>query len=151
MKSLLWIMLVSILALQVRAEENFTEDTSDRELAASKSYTTTEKGEQYQCYPDALVKRWHTKKKVEKKPEPQIVYKEVEKEVYLKNRVSLVLGRGLQRGLTVSYPDSSTTRVENEIGFVGGLQYQRLLTRRFSLGAQIQTNKTVSILGGLDF
>jgi hypothetical protein len=67
-----------------------------------------------------------------------------------KNRVSLVGGYGSRNKLDTS-TNGTTVSVENSRGLVGGLQYQRLLTRRLSVGAQGQTNKTGSLLIGLDF
>lgn len=72
-----------------------------------------------------------------------------------KNRVSVLGGRGTKDGL-----DRNNTNTPNEVdvssrnGFVAGLQYQRLLpilSDRFSIGVQVQTNKTASGLLGLDF
>lgn len=67
-----------------------------------------------------------------------------------KNRVSLLAGRGTKSGLDKS---ASPTRVdiESRIGAVGGLQYQRLLTEKISVGVQGQTNQTGSLMIGLDF
>ena len=67
-----------------------------------------------------------------------------------KNRISLLAGRGTKSGLDKS---SSPTRVdiESRIGAVGGLQYQRLLTEKISVGVQGQTNTTGSLMIGLDF
>ena len=67
-----------------------------------------------------------------------------------KNRVSLLAGRGTKSGLDKS---ASLTRVdiESRIGAVGGLQYQRLLTEKISVGVQGQTNQTGSLMIGLDF
>ena len=67
-----------------------------------------------------------------------------------KNRISLLAGRGTKSGLDKS---SSPTRVdiESRIGAVGGLQYQRLLTEKISVGVQGQTNNTGSLMIGLDF
>ena len=67
-----------------------------------------------------------------------------------KNRASLVGGYGSRNGLTVS-SNGSVVEVENKVGLVGGLQYQRLITDKLSIGVQGQTNKTGSVLIGLDF
>lgn len=67
-----------------------------------------------------------------------------------KNRVSLMGGNGPKDGLDRS-STSSTVSVESRVGAVGGAQYQRLLNDRFSVGAQIQTNKSVLLELGLDF
>jgi hypothetical protein len=67
-----------------------------------------------------------------------------------KNRVALLGGRGAQNGLDSS-TDGTTVSVASKVGLVGGLQYQRLLGKRVSLGIQGQTNKTLSGMIGLDF
>ena len=67
-----------------------------------------------------------------------------------KNRVSLLGGHGAQSGLT-SKQSGNTVEVESDVGIVGGAQYQRMLNDMLSVGAQIQTNKTGSVLLGVDF
>jgi hypothetical protein len=69
---------------------------------------------------------------------------------FRKNRVSALAGIGQKEGLS---KDVSPDRidVETRTGLVGGLQYQRSLNDRFSVGAQAQTNKTGSLMIGLDF
>jgi hypothetical protein len=67
-----------------------------------------------------------------------------------KNRVSLLGGHGAQEGLT-STKTGTTVTVESNVGLVGGAQYQRMLSDRVSVGVQGQTNKTGSLLIGLDF
>ncbi len=67
-----------------------------------------------------------------------------------KNRVSVLGGHGAQEGLK-STTSGSTTTVESNVGLVGGAQYQRMLNDRWSLGVQGQTNKTGSLLLGIDF
>lgn len=94
---------------------------------------------------------------VSKEPcEPKII--EVEKEVTkvvekerLKNRVSLLLGSGSKPGLTRTDVLPTYVEVESKVGLVGGIQYQRLVTERWSVGAQAQTNKTFMLNVGLDF
>jgi len=66
------------------------------------------------------------------------------------NRVSLLGGHGSQSGLK-STSNGTTTEVESNVGLVGGAQYQRMLTDRLSVGVQGQTNKTGSVLIGVDF
>ena len=69
-----------------------------------------------------------------------------------KNRVSLLGGHGAKEGLNVSRDESTgSASVESRVGLVGGLQYQRLVFDQLSLGIQGQTNKTGSLLIGLDF
>lgn len=67
-----------------------------------------------------------------------------------KNRISLLAGRGTKSGLDKSV-SSSKVDIESRIGAVGGLQYQRLLTEKISVGVQGQTNNTGSLMIGLDF
>jgi hypothetical protein len=67
-----------------------------------------------------------------------------------KNRVSLLGGHGNQGGLTTTQA-GSTVEVESDTGVVGGAQYQRMLNDTLSIGAQVQTNKTGSVLLGVDF
>lgn len=67
-----------------------------------------------------------------------------------KNRVSLLGGHGAKAGLDTS-TTGSTVEVESRTGVVGGAQYQRMLGERLSIGGQLQTNKTGSVLLGLDF
>lgn len=67
-----------------------------------------------------------------------------------KNRVSLLAGNGAKGGLSRSSTPTSVT-IESRTGVIGGAQYQRLLTDRISVGAQIQDNKSVLMNIGLDF
>jgi len=67
-----------------------------------------------------------------------------------KNRVSLVAGKGPKGSLQTDRSGNKLT-VEEQIGAVGGLQYQRKLNERISVGIQGQTNETGSLLLGLDF
>jgi hypothetical protein len=67
-----------------------------------------------------------------------------------KNRISLLAGRGTKSGLNKSVSPNRVD-IESRIGAVGGLQYQRLLTEKISVGVQGQTNNTGSLMIGLDF
>lgn len=67
-----------------------------------------------------------------------------------KNRVSLLGGHGAQGGLKSSV-NGNVAEVESKTGLVGGAQYQRMLNDTLSIGVQGQTNKTGSILIGIDF
>jgi len=67
-----------------------------------------------------------------------------------KNRVSLLAGTGPKEGLERSQTGTTVT-VESRTGNVGGLQYQRLLYKRLSVGAQIQSNKSGLVSVGVDF
>jgi translation initiation factor IF-1 len=67
-----------------------------------------------------------------------------------KNRISLLAGKGQKSGLDRKEEGDKVT-IETRNGVVGGAQYQRLVTDKISLGAQVQTNKTVLVNIGLDF
>ena len=67
-----------------------------------------------------------------------------------KNRISILAGRGTTGELETS-TSGSTVEVSSKIGAVGGLQYQRMISKRISLGIQGQTNKTGLGMIGLDF
>jgi hypothetical protein len=67
-----------------------------------------------------------------------------------KNRISVLGGIGAQEGLSKS-TNGSTVKVESNTGAVGGVQYQRLITEKISIGVQGQTNQTGSLSIGLDF
>lgn len=89
----------------------------------------------------------------EAKCEPKETVREVIKEVKAdppKNRISLMVGRGAKEGLTTS---SSSTRVdiESNVGVIFGLQYQRLITEKVSLGITGLTSKAGLIGIGYDF
>lgn len=67
-----------------------------------------------------------------------------------KNRVSVMAGNGPKEGLDRS-KSGTTVTVESRVGAVGGLQYQRMITEKVSLGVQGQTNESVMFNIGLDF
>lgn len=70
----------------------------------------------------------------------------------LANRVSLLAGYGAQGGLDDTRDHGpGQVRVESQVGFVGGAQYQRLLNKNLSLGVQIQSSETALGIIGLDF
>lgn len=95
-------------------------------------------------------------KVVPRKQQVIVTKVEVEKRVFCtmnepsKNRASLVGGYGARNGLKTT-TNGTTTTVETSSGMVGGLQYQRMLNDRLSIGVQGQTNNTGSLLLGLDF
>lgn len=78
-----------------------------------------------------------------------------EQELILRrNRVSALGGRGIQHGVETTLSTPTEVDVSSKTGFVGGLQYQRLLPvlhDRLSIGVQGQTNRTGSLLLGIDF
>lgn len=67
-----------------------------------------------------------------------------------KNRISLMVGQGPKTGLDLN---SSSDKVDasSRVGMIGGVQYQRLLTERVSLGGIAQSNKSLLIELGYDF
>jgi len=67
-----------------------------------------------------------------------------------KNRVSLLAGQGPKSGLTKDVSPGKV-EIESRTGAVGGLQYQRLLNERISVGVQGQTNKSGALMIGLEF
>ena len=67
-----------------------------------------------------------------------------------KNRISLLAGKGPQEGLNRTKTATSVT-IETDVGAIGGLQYQRLVTDKISLGIQGQTNESVLVNIGLEF
>jgi hypothetical protein len=68
-----------------------------------------------------------------------------------KNRVSALIGRGAKNGLGRSTTINGVTEVESNVGAVGGLQYQRVIHKNISVGVQGQTNRTGSVMLGIDF
>lgn len=72
-----------------------------------------------------------------------------------RHRVSLAAGKGTKSGLDADKSGSVAT-VENRVGAVFGAQYQyrtdvKVFSLPLSVGGQLQTNKTGSVLLGLDF
>ena len=67
-----------------------------------------------------------------------------------RNRISLLAGNGPKGGLDRSSTPAKVS-VESRTGAIGGVQYQRLLTERLSIGAQVQTNKSGLLNIGVDF
>ncbi len=67
-----------------------------------------------------------------------------------KNRLSALGGVGARNGLKTT-TSGNTTTVETSNGINGGLQYQHMLNDTISIGVQGQSNKTGSLLLGVDF
>lgn len=67
-----------------------------------------------------------------------------------KNRASIMAGNGPKEGLERSNIGTAVA-IESKVGTVAGVQYQRLITERVSLGAQLQSNKSALVNIGLDF
>jgi hypothetical protein len=67
-----------------------------------------------------------------------------------KNRISLLGGHG-PNGRVEKTVSTDQVEVETRNGIVGGLQYQRSLNEKLSIGVQGQTNRTGSLMIGLDF
>lgn len=72
------------------------------------------------------------------------------KTLYNKNRISLLGGHGPNGKLDKSVGIDKTD-VKLRDGAVGGVQYQRSLNERWSIGGQVQSNETGSLMLGLDF
>ena len=68
-----------------------------------------------------------------------------------KNRISVLGGYGNKASVSKTVDSPSQTTVKTNEGAVGGLQFQRKVSDKVSIGAQGQTNKTVSIIVGVDF
>lgn len=71
------------------------------------------------------------------------------------NRLSVLGGWGAQKGYTGTsvgaVPEKQRIVSGFETGPVYGIQYQRLLNERVSIGVQGQTNDTLSFVFGVDF
>jgi len=67
-----------------------------------------------------------------------------------KNRISILGGRGPKEGLDRTI-NPNKAEIESRVGTVGGLQYQRMLNKKWSVGVQGQTNKSGLVSIGLDF
>lgn len=67
-----------------------------------------------------------------------------------RNRIAILGGRGPREGLNTS-ANPTQVNVESKVGAIGGVQYQRMLTDKISIGGQVQTNKSGLISIGLDF
>ena len=67
-----------------------------------------------------------------------------------KNRVAALVGRGPKEGLNRD-TGSNQVDVSSRVGANAGVQYQRLLNNNFSVGGQIQSNKSAAVLIGIDF
>ncbi len=68
----------------------------------------------------------------------------------LKNRISLLGGEGPKKKVSVS-SDANSVTMESKSGAVGGIQYQRSLTERINVGAEVLSNETGLVSIGLDF
>ncbi len=67
-----------------------------------------------------------------------------------KNRISLLGGAGPKGDLTKD-SNGSKVDIETKTGAIGGVQYQRKVSKDISVGGQVQTNKSGLISVGLDF
>lgn len=68
-----------------------------------------------------------------------------------KHRASVLGGYGSQNGTEAKVVSPTTVEVSNKVGLSAGLQYQYKVTDKVSAGVQVQSNKTGSVLLGLDF
>lgn len=78
-----------------------------------------------------------------------VIEKVVEKTKINKNRFKVLAGSA-PKGLETTQTPSGAV-VEEDRGLVLGLGYDRLVTEKVSLGAQVQTNRTIMLSIGLDF
>jgi hypothetical protein len=67
-----------------------------------------------------------------------------------KNRLSVLAGRGPKEGLDRS-STSTTVTIKSRVGDIGGVQYQRMVSDKISIGTQVQSNSSAFINIGLDF
>ena len=68
-----------------------------------------------------------------------------------KNRVSVLGGYGNKASVSKTQESANQTTVKTNEGVVGGVQFQRKISDRVSIGGQLQSNKTTSFILGLDF
>ena len=68
----------------------------------------------------------------------------------LKNRFRLLGGYGLT-GRLQTVKDANSVEVSNKFGAVGGIGYDRLLTKKISAGATLLNNETYLLNIGLDY
>jgi len=68
-----------------------------------------------------------------------------------KNRIAVLGGYGNKASVSKTQESASQTTVKTNEGLVGGVQFQRKVNDRISVGAQVQSNKTTSLILGLDF
>jgi hypothetical protein len=102
-----------------------------------------------------IVKRGPKKKKAVVVPSapvaPTVITKTViEKAKPRKNRVSLLAGRSAKEGLSVQN-NSTSAEIESKVGAVVGVQYQRLITERISIGAEVLSSKAALVNVGYEF
>ena len=95
--------------------------------------------------------------KVVPRKQERLISKTLEKETVTclentnpKNRVSLLGGYGPKNGLTKDV-SSDKVDIESNTGLNAGLQYQRVVHKDVSVGAQVQSNQAGSLMIGLDF
>lgn len=67
-----------------------------------------------------------------------------------KNRISLNVGQG-PKGTLSTTKTASKVEIESQVGTIGGLQYQRLITDKISISGQVLNNDTGLLGVGLDF
>jgi hypothetical protein len=67
-----------------------------------------------------------------------------------KNRISLLGGEGPNSKVDVERSGNQIS-MESKSGTVGGVQYQRNITDRISVGAQVQSNDSALLSVGFDF
>jgi hypothetical protein len=90
------------------------------------------------------VRAAHCKMRAGVKKKKKVVAKKVRK-----NRIQIHGGYGTN-GLDVDETNSGT-KVKEDKGVLAGLQYTRIITEEFNIGAAVFTNKTFTITLGLDY
>lgn len=78
------------------------------------------------------------------------------KNVRRPNRLSLLVGQGYKYGIEIQ-ADGNTLEASSRVGIIGGIQYQRLVTDRVSVGGQVLgsdlylKNKQLLIMAGWEW
>jgi hypothetical protein len=150
------LILIMLISSTLFAEEM----TSFTQLMSSSKKQTID-GKEYTCKPvvpaDPNKKKKIAKKKKPEPPKEIIVTKEVIKEVEVvkevdlsyKNQVKLYVG--IAPGYTNSVRVGDVVTLENKLGFVPGIGYQRQLDKLWSLEGIILFNKSVIVGVGRSF
>lgn len=125
-----------------------------RELAEVFSSTNPKTSEPVQCFPQKQVDGWKKRKKA--KPKEVVVTKEVIKEVVkeveapaLKNRVKVFAG--FSPGFTRATRVGNVVTLEDKLGPVPGIGYERQLSKRWSVEGIWLFNKSYLLGVGYSF
>ncbi len=123
------------------------EDEAPKSLKDATILVKLANGKEYSFSANAFKVVKRTKEKVVAKA---IVIETLKCSAQYKNRVSVLAGRGIKEGLDVQV-NGAQVDASNAVGTIYGLQYQRSLTDKLNVGVQVQSNKTNSLMLGLDF